>query len=428
MAMPAQVLFIVGLLLVGINVVNAFHDFRAYSGTDLRCRVVGSRAMIQGINPYTLDYSPALPEALQDPDQFHKGIARGAYPPTLLLFYAPLSMLKYPLIRAISMLLEWFALILSISLLARTLRDNLVRTVFVLIAILGFAGSYFWRLHVERGHYHIFVTLLLACGLHEAIKGRPSYWKTGLWFGLALAIRPTVLVILLILMIKKYYKETAVALGIATIILLLTLPFGGLRFWQDWKALVDRYEVRVYTTVVKDSQPILERLPAEGFQPLKMLASKTANSSALGVLKFLRLDPGNTRLLAKTVVIGTVLLFLILFISANIQSCFDRRFSLAFAVSLSLIAEFIVPVRYGYADTQLLLLFAVMLPYLFHQHRHWLVAIMITGLFTSMWPIVYPKSDIFRPYLVILPVGFMFGTVILNAIIHPNTRFDHAVS
>lgn len=111
----SQILIWLGLGMTGINLINSVYDLKHYSGTDLRIRIVGTRAMLRGINPYTLDYSPKLPEILQDPDQPAKGLSRCPYPPSLLLFYAPLSPLPYPTIRRISMGLEWCALIASLK-------------------------------------------------------------------------------------------------------------------------------------------------------------------------------------------------------------------------------------------------------------------------------------------------------------------------
>lgn len=78
-----------------INIWHTWYDVRTYGGTDLRVRVVGARAFAAGHQSVQNRRLPKeLDPALRDPQQ--EVLSRCTYHPTLLLFYAPLSSLRYP--------------------------------------------------------------------------------------------------------------------------------------------------------------------------------------------------------------------------------------------------------------------------------------------------------------------------------------------
>lgn len=415
----SQILIWVGLGMTAINLGNSVNDFKLYSGTDFRVRIVGSRAMLRGINPYTLDYSPQLPEILQDPDQYAKGLSRCPYPPSLLLFYLPLAPFPYPLARGLSMFLEWSALLSTIALLARVIRSQQLRSIFVIIALTLFAGSFSWRLHIERGQYHVFATFLLAWGTYEILHKRKDSWKAGIPFGLVLSMRPTVAIVLLLLLLTKFYKTTLTAIGTATIIVLITLHFGGLKFWQDWSKLVRRYEDIIVG--LENLQPIKQRFPVEGFEPRKLLGSRTENSSATyvlqGILYKFNFDvkTETIKLLSKALVLGTVLLFISLFIWANFQNKIGLRFLLYSAMFISIIAEFAAPIRFGYADTQLLLLIALPLPLQLRPSSRVLSITILLGCLMVNYT-TYMQYDTTRTLLVMGSNTVFYTVTVINRI------------
>ena len=155
-------LLVLSVVACGINVANTIRDVDQYGGTDLRIRVVGARALTRGLNPYTLSQSADTDPLLRDPD--HVQLSRCTYPPTLLLFYSPFSELSYPVQRKLWALLEWSAFFASVWLLSSLIHDSAARVWFWIVAAGLFGGSAFWRLHVERGQYYVFVVFLLSLG------------------------------------------------------------------------------------------------------------------------------------------------------------------------------------------------------------------------------------------------------------------------
>ena len=101
------------------------------------------------------------------------------------------------------------------------------------LALLGFAGSYPWRLHVERGQYHIFVTLALAAAAYACTRDRRDRWVLGILIGLAMSVRPTVAIALAVLLLARAYRTVFAAGAVALVVFGMTLPFGGLELWHD---------------------------------------------------------------------------------------------------------------------------------------------------------------------------------------------------
>jgi hypothetical protein len=422
----SQILLYLGLGMTGVNLVNSVTDVYRFSGTDLRIRIVGVRAMLQGIDPYKLDYSPKLPATLQDPDQYAQGVSRCPYPPSLLLFYAPLAPFPYPVGRGISAIAEWATMLATIALLSRTLRSERSRLILVIIGLICFSGSDFWRLHVERGQYHIFTTFCFAWGAYEILKKRKDSWVAGVPFGIALSFRPTIITILLFLWLLKYRQATVAAVTGASLIVLATFPFGGLPLWQSWKSLVSRYEDYAIGAQ-KNWYPIEDKQTAEGFSPDNSLRSKTKNSSVVATLQDLatatniKIEPQIIKSLAKAIVVGGILLGSGLFVLAFCRQPFGVRFTVYAAIFVAIAAELVSPIRYGYADTQLLLLMAIPLPVLLRPSGRLLATGALIGFFSTgfMTIVREDKSDNSRPFIILGTNAILYTVPVVKRISKP---------
>ncbi len=153
------------LVLAGIALAAFFGtvgDVTESPGTDLRCRVVGARAMMLGMDPYFMPAKTDQIQTLQDPDRYAAVCTRCTYTPSLLCLYMPLAKLPYQQQRYIWFAIEWCALAGSILLLRAILPGRLIKNVFTAIAIVFFAGGVFWRLHLERGQYYVFIGFLFS--------------------------------------------------------------------------------------------------------------------------------------------------------------------------------------------------------------------------------------------------------------------------
>src|SRR4051812_18046134 len=64
-------------------------DVRVFPGEDLRPKVLGARALIEGLDPYTYEQGPGTPEALLDYTRQAAHLTRVTYTPAVLCLYAP---------------------------------------------------------------------------------------------------------------------------------------------------------------------------------------------------------------------------------------------------------------------------------------------------------------------------------------------------
>ncbi len=360
------------LILLGIvSFVNSARDAYNYGGIDLRNRIVGARAIWSGIDPYTLDWQSGMSQRLLDPWRRSPGLTRVTVPPTTLFAYGAVSWMPYRAVRWVAFGLEWAALIASITILVHTLQSRADRLLLANLAILFFVCGSFWRLHVERGQFYVWVTLLISLGI--LLELRPACWRTcsGIPFGLAVILRPSFVVMLPILWLARRRHTAAVAVATTvTSIAITTFTFGA-DVWISYcasmkeygKARADEsYELRKYGPA--------KSLPevAEGVNFGRMMDGHTEDVTITNALNVLAKHT-NFDLSAHAAAASKVMAFVSFFLIA--LTCYRAeekqiglRSGLALAVAAALNLEFCVPIRHGYTDVMYLPMLALIIPLL----------------------------------------------------------------
>ncbi len=354
----------VGLLLSFIVFLVSLMDVRHYAGIDFRNRIVGARVMLTGQDPYTFAWQPGMPLELLDPchdDRVHRLTA----PPPTLFLYAVIAPLPYKTERLLSCLLEWLALILSVSILARTIADQRQRVLFLLAAMFFFLLSGFWRIHVERGQVYIFHLLLLSAGASVSLRYNLNSWTGGILFGLATLMRPNYLLIAPAFLLMRKWK-TGLGTGLTFVVgALATLPLMHPDSWQSYLRVGDQYYLTLWNP---------ERLPArpppkyqglvEGVDFSKLLEDTSSSSFAVfyqtwqekGWLPVLDLG-----LASKGIM---VVLALSLFGLLLRQRPDSARLALGMVLVFTLATDLFLPHRWSYVDVMLLLPLALFWPLL----------------------------------------------------------------
>jgi hypothetical protein len=216
-------------------------DLVRYGGIDLRNRVVGARALLLSIDPYHVEWRPGAPIELADTHQRYPGVTRVIAAPPLLLLYMPFAKLPYQTQQAIWWALQWAALAVSIAVLARSFADDVQRRVFVCVAVVCFVGSWFWRLHVERGQYYVFSTMLLCMDLAVLRRvGRRPFWL-GIPSGVAVAIKPTNVIVLPMLWLFGERRAALACAAAAVSMVAASVYVGGPEIWLNFLAAVKDY-------------------------------------------------------------------------------------------------------------------------------------------------------------------------------------------
>ncbi len=373
------------------NVRHSWRDNQQFGGTDLRVRVVGARAMLRGINPYSLKNSRELDEELQDPDQTI--LNRCTYPPTLLLFYAPLANLDYRLQRALWMVLEWTALALSVTLLSLAIRSRDVRFWFVIGSIGLIGGSHFWRLHVERGQYYVFVLLLLSLGTHFTLR-RWLPIVAGIFFGLAACLRPPVVLLIAALWWTRSRSASYSAVITLGLAILLSTLWGGLDYWRDFVELSRSWELAILGQSFGDVPELDLTSTIDGYRR-PMLDDFTPN---LSLASFARgMLPTEQRLNPKLLATIIKVCWLVVVSSLVVYCCrghwfktVSERYALLLGAAVMLLTDYFLPIRIEYADVLFCLPLVLLTPMLLRK-RHIILATTLVAAFLLS---AVPRADL----------------------------------
>jgi len=358
------------IVVVAAAFVQSCDDAITFGGVDLRARVIGARAMFAGLNPYFYEQNVETPERLADPFRSSRIITRCTYPPTLLCAYGALAWLPYKAQRLIWFVLEWSLLFASVALLARLIRPQRVRLLFVSVALLFFAAGYFWRLHVERGQYYVLVVFLWSAGAFVCLKlRRHSAWG-GILFGCAAAMRPTALVVIGPLWLLGLRRTAYTTLLTAAVLCLVTVPVSGIGGWTEFARMTEMHAQAEVSPGLLYTQggPEATRSGAvvEGYDLTQMLDARTTNTALLPLVSALwRSRPWLPRVSLPLLVKVAACAFLAvagLGLLLTRRERYVARDALALAFLASLWIDYFVPIRYGYADVQFLAPIALVMP------------------------------------------------------------------
>ena len=208
-----QTIILISLLVTSLlSFVVSLRDTEQYAGVDLRNKVVGARYLLAGLDPYAIEWSP--PSAwFVDPLRRYPGLSRTTVTPLVLMVYCPLAWLPYHTQRILWAVIEWLAMILSILVLMRIVPAGLARFVFLVFALLFFVSGFFWRLHVEKGQFYIFLTGILSLAIYFDIKQKSTI--AGILLGLLIILRPTFLIMLPLLFFLRRWRMAGVMASLA---------------------------------------------------------------------------------------------------------------------------------------------------------------------------------------------------------------------
>ena len=399
----------VSLLLVLLSLAVSIDDVRTSGGEDLRPHVLGARAMLAGLDPYTYEATPETPEELQDHTRFAGRITRSTYTPAMLFLYGPLCGLPWGLQRALWAALEWAALLFSILLLAGSLRRSRDRVAFLLVANLFFAASYFFRLHVERGQAYVFLVLLLTAWSTRLLAARGDLFWPGLALGAAIALRPTLVVIVPIAWLAGLRRTSAGAVVGALALVGLTLPLVGLSGWLGFLRhadLIGRWSMHDAATMAVLGKPLPAPAILEGADFSRYLPGLSGNLTLWSVLAYL--VHGSSRaaawlretggLLSKVVAAIAVLVPVAVCLRGGLR---ERALSTRLALSLvvALLVDYCLPVRVSYADVLFLPPLALLARGLLSRRVPRVFALLVLAglvcgvfLLTVAWRVGYPGA------------------------------------
>jgi hypothetical protein len=420
-AAPSRVPVLLWVLLALACLVTAYAFYRTlwdaqrYPGVDLRARVIGARQLLAGQNPYLAPQPADVPERLRDPVRMFAEVSRCTYPPPLLMLYAALAWMDYPAQRMIWMVLEWLALLASIGLLAWRIPRVAQRVALVCVALGGLAFAYMWRLHVERGQYYVFVLLLMAVGFwldlrrrHQVLQDCGAWWS-GVFYGLAAALRPSLLVLAVALWCTGLRRSAYAMVATLALVVLALLPWAGPALWRDYGRTVTFYEHDALTPEVSASlaSPAISTPPrAEGYNYTdSQLPAKTVNITVGRLLvKALRVPPSYMPLMMRLAALAFIAAVAGLGLRAGARWPAVRP-RLALAAWAVVAMDYLVPLRFGYADVLLLAPVGLLWPMLAERWGRGVFLWMVVG----AWAAALALQDLPTLSLAVRSAGVMLG-------------------
>lgn len=401
--------------------VDTVRDNYTFSGADLRNRVVGARALLQGLDPYFYEWKQDMSDRLLDPRMRRSGPTRVTVNPIVLFMYATTSSLPYRIQRRIWFFLEWGAFVGSVFLLAASLKKPKVRYVFLCVALLFFACAYFWRLHLERGQYYVFLLALLSCACFIYTRRDSDSLLMGLPLGISALFRPVVLPITVLFFILRLRRAAISMVTVFVAGLILSISIVGIGTWQSF------FKATKYVSIGEGYRKYYERFGpkrevptiAEGCDFSHILESKGLNTSLFGVVnryvKPLMMGKGIVdwasflEVLLKVCLAFIVFIFITFLIIARMVPVEAQLSHLRIAIPMLgyVNFEYFIPVRYSYVDVLLMLPVALLLPRLLRtKRRPFSFAIVLCGLLCGLL-FMYIKGTLLRNVLVTLTLDIV---------------------
>jgi hypothetical protein len=223
----ANFLFLLALLVTGVNKSKAISDFRDYHRASILLHEHKDIYQYEEIkdlqDKYTLDDVFKNPDLLNKLDSLRGNVASYIYPPTFATLLIPISYLSYETASLIFSLINFACLIGSLYLMKEMLYPS--RFTYILFFTLLF-GFRFLENHVNNNQ----VAFILMYLILLALSSKNNY-ITGFSLSLAVIIKLTPLVFLLFLFYKRRVKA-------------ILIFFLGLVFWAGIP-LLDGYDYGV---------------------------------------------------------------------------------------------------------------------------------------------------------------------------------------
>ena len=160
--------FIIALLIYSVLIAAICLSFDVmntlkYGAIDLRNRVVGTRLLLKGEDPYYFKWNNDTPEYYIDARDFFKDlpVSRVTITPTFLLLHAPFAKINYKTQQILWAIFQWIMLIFIIVIFTKITDSEIRSKIIWIIGLLLIAGSFFWRLYIEKGQLYIFYVFLI---------------------------------------------------------------------------------------------------------------------------------------------------------------------------------------------------------------------------------------------------------------------------
>ena len=364
-----QKIILISLLAISLlSFVVSLRDIKQYGGNDLRNKVVGARYLLAGLDPYAIEWSPPS-EWFVDPLRRYPGLSPTTVTPLVLMVYCPLAWLPYSTQRIIWFFIEWLTMILCILVLMRIVPTGIARFVFLVFSLLFFVSGFFWRLHVERGQFYIFLTFILSLAIFFDMKQKSII--AAILLGLLTVLRPTFLIIIPLMLLLRRWKIAGTMVLASMAIFTLSLIGSNIQMWDSYVKnvyLIQRVVIDKEYSKAKFGPGLKIPESAEGINFTSTLSTDEGPISLLVTIRqfakwIYPLPPDIILQLDK--IAGACFIILCFYIAFLVgKYSFNRRFVWIFITAVVLNIDYFTPLRWQYVDVMFLPIIALAAPLL----------------------------------------------------------------
>jgi hypothetical protein len=234
--------FIIALLIYSVLIAAVCLSFDTmntlkYGAIDLRNRVVGARLLLKGEDPYYFKWDNDTPEYYVDARDFFNDlpVSRVTVTPSFLLLHAPFAGIPYKTQQILWAIFQWMMLIFIIVIFTKITDSEIRSKIIWIIGLLLIAGSFFWRLYIEKRQLYIFYVFLIVLAYWISKKDfKYNLLIAGIILGFTLSLRPPVILMCIPFLIYRKWK--VIVGGIIGIITGISSSFiiADFSVWQNY--------------------------------------------------------------------------------------------------------------------------------------------------------------------------------------------------
>ncbi|NJL61842.1 MAG: DUF2029 domain-containing protein [Methylacidiphilales bacterium] len=423
-----KILNIILIFAIIISTLGFFRDLSntvKYGGVDLRNRVVGTRLLNKGFDPYFYKWTPGEDEKFLDPsDDYKLPFTKLTVPPSILILHKPFINLPYFTQRIIWFCLQWGAFLGSCLLLIKNSDRNensgLNIKAFWIIALTFLSAHSFWKLHVYVGQMYVYYVFLISLA-YFILKGKIKFKEfiAGALIGLTINLRPPIIVLILPMIIFKKFKLMGATLFGFCLSSLAFFVLAGQKAWVSYFSAMSaiakiKADVGASISYTNKLQNFVIPKVVEGMDFEYQGLVPSENTSMQQVLKSILgfMVSGNILIFICGVIL---LIYSIAAFSKYHSKIYRNNWDVLFLVGtlMILIGDFWIPApRYPYNDIQFLIpLFLVIKNINLYSYKTLVyIIIIILGLSISASMFVWLPKEIALGQFILL------GTLILMSL------------
>ncbi len=231
---------------------------------DLHLRILGSRLMEAGKDPYTYYWQVGDTISWYDPNQsIYSNVNGVTTTPFFLWLQAPLLRLNYCQIRIVWWCIEEFLLLATMLLAVLMPTARTRQWLVLLVAVSFFLYSRNWWMHIYNGQMYVLYAFVFMLGNYILAKRQQyiSWWL----YPIVCLVRPFFVLPLLPFVRFKWKKLLALGMG-GLLALILLLLSGHQKNWGQYKDALNVYATENtggYDTVLRNKTARLGNFPAE---------------------------------------------------------------------------------------------------------------------------------------------------------------------